>query len=599
VTVKRDSTTPIVTVGIPVYNGERFLSECLESLLDQDYRDFELLVSDNGSTDSTPDIVRRFERLDSRVQLVREEVNRGAAWNYNRLVGLARGSYFAWAPHDDVHSPRFLRRCVEQLDRDRSLVLCQGGVTEINAAGRPLHHWTSNRMAEEADPAERFGSVLDRYGLCFYICGVIRTEALRRTAKIGPYSGSDIVLLAELALHGRFGLVEESLFLHREHADRSVRRYSRDERSAWFSGTTQAREYPTWRLGLEFRRVLKRHSLSVTQRAQAERHIARWAWRHRQALVREAPPLRVRPRVQPAPSADQSAEVHPAGDLSRQSDPSVSLVTTLEGTEDSVGRALSVLAEQARGSNVQLVIVDSGQPVHVRLVAEAWVERFAAASFVSSATQGRPRLTAGIEAATGDVLVLHRMSRMPVPGWLEQLVSEASQPGVVVHGMNLDPRGRPDRPLLVGGAWRRTLPDCDPIGNIAARRDTLESLRGSDAGAAGLDSAYGLMARVRSLGLSTRAVPEAVTVRRGRLGLRTYLREHRHLGLLAASMDRTHAGGSSRFRSAKPRRNGQVARRGDGSVQVVAFGLQSLGWLVGTLRPGCNAWRDPSLRVES
>jgi hypothetical protein len=157
----------------------------------------------------------------------------------------------------------------------------------------------------------------------------------------------------------------------------------------------------------------------------------------------------------------------------------------------------------------------------------------------------------------------------------------------------------PQRRLLGGGAWRRTLPDCDPIGNIAARRDTLESLRGSDAGAAGLDSAYGLMARVRSLGLSTRAVPEAVTVRRGLLGLRTYLREHRHLGLLAASMDRTHAGGSSRFRSAKPRRNGQVARRGDGSVQVVAFGLQSLGWLVGTLRPGCNAWRDPSLRVES
>src|SRR6267142_5432239 len=103
-------TRPKVSVGLPVYNGEKYLPNTLKRLLEQDFEDFELIVSDNASTDGTPEICRMFAEQDPRVHYVRNEANIGLAANHNRTFELSRGELFKWAAHDDDFPPAMLAR---------------------------------------------------------------------------------------------------------------------------------------------------------------------------------------------------------------------------------------------------------------------------------------------------------------------------------------------------------------------------------------------------------------------------------------------------------------------------------------------------------
>lgn len=110
---------PRVSIGLPVYNGQQYLRQALDSLLAQTFHTFEVIISDNASNDATPEICRDYAACDPRIRYVRHDVNRGAAWNFNYVFGLARGVYFKWHAHDDMLEPTFLEQCVTILDHDR------------------------------------------------------------------------------------------------------------------------------------------------------------------------------------------------------------------------------------------------------------------------------------------------------------------------------------------------------------------------------------------------------------------------------------------------------------------------------------------------
>jgi glycosyltransferase involved in cell wall biosynthesis len=230
--------TPTVSVGIPVYNGDTYVAEAIESILAQSYGDFELLIQDNASTDRTEEICRAYQNRDPRVSYVRNEVNVGAIPNFNLVFQRARGPYFKWAAHDDICAPDFLRRCVEVLDREPEVVLCSGQTRLINDDGSPVRYDADSRCyvtndgtpvgivdpehrAEGAQPAGRFWDVLVRTMRTFEIFGLIRSDVLGRTRLHEPYYGSDKVLLAELSLNGRFRLLPEVLLYRRCHAAQS------------------------------------------------------------------------------------------------------------------------------------------------------------------------------------------------------------------------------------------------------------------------------------------------------------------------------------------------------------------------------------------
>jgi len=114
---------PRVSIGLPVYNGENYLEEAIDSILAQTYKDFELIISDNASTDRTPDICQAYANKDPRIRYYRNEKNIGAAVNFNRVFELSSSEYFKWAAHDDIIAPDYISECIEILDNDDSIVL--------------------------------------------------------------------------------------------------------------------------------------------------------------------------------------------------------------------------------------------------------------------------------------------------------------------------------------------------------------------------------------------------------------------------------------------------------------------------------------------
>ena len=208
--------TPLVSIGVPVYNGERFLRQALDTLLGQTLRDFELIISDNASTDGTADICRDYAARDARIRYIRQATNIGAPRNWNFVALEARGRYFKWAAANDFCDPRMLEKCVAVLNADPSVVLCYGRaciVDEETEEHRPYEHEVS---AVDPRPSERFKTVFRSRLLTGNVMqGVIRLDVLRRTPLEPLYPYGDMVLMAELALLGRFVLLPEILFYRR------------------------------------------------------------------------------------------------------------------------------------------------------------------------------------------------------------------------------------------------------------------------------------------------------------------------------------------------------------------------------------------------
>jgi glycosyltransferase involved in cell wall biosynthesis len=243
-----------ITIGIPVYNGDRYLSDAIDSILAQSYGDFDLLISDNASTDGTEEICRTYAEKDQRIRYIRQLQNVGAAANHNLLVPMTDSLYFKWAAHDDLLAPGFLAACVDVLDRDSSVVVASPASTLIDESGLPLPYsaehggmidhagvlWPvmpeKNDGLTSSDPAVRFKAVLLNMFMCVEIFGLMRRSALLRTSLQGPFSSADKVVLAQMSLLGRFWLGEEALFFRRCHAQQFSASASGAYRAEWFSG---------------------------------------------------------------------------------------------------------------------------------------------------------------------------------------------------------------------------------------------------------------------------------------------------------------------------------------------------------------------------
>jgi glycosyltransferase involved in cell wall biosynthesis len=217
-------TTPMVSVGMPVYNGEKYLRQALNSLLAQDYEDFELIISDNGSTDRTREICLEYAGSDQRIRYYRAEANQGAAWNYNQVFALAQGAYFKWAAHDDECLPRFLSRCVETLEQaSASVVLVYPKSELIDAEGKVIGLDQDCLETRRPRPHQRFADLLRNVSKASTVFGLIRAEALRKTRLIDRFIASDYVLLGELALLGELWEIPDVLFRRRFHPEISAK----------------------------------------------------------------------------------------------------------------------------------------------------------------------------------------------------------------------------------------------------------------------------------------------------------------------------------------------------------------------------------------
>lgn len=281
---------PRVSIGLPVYNGERFLGLAIESLLAQTFRDFELIVCDNASTDRTREIVESYATRDSRVRVLSNPRNIGLANNMNRTVAESKGDYFQWAAHDDLWDPRYLERCVTALDEDPGAVLACVNTRDIDeegkflAAGNEYRAGTVsvNGLATQPIAHERFYDMIGLEHVCEPIFALMRGSVLRKTPLHGRYADADRVLLAEMSLHGRFQVLPEALFYHREHTHRSVHVHpGRHERSVMMDPANEGKIlFPHFKELWEFLKAVGRSPVAFGERLRCYRYLFGWASRY-------------------------------------------------------------------------------------------------------------------------------------------------------------------------------------------------------------------------------------------------------------------------------------------------------------------------------
>jgi glycosyltransferase involved in cell wall biosynthesis len=275
------SAVPPLSVGLPVYNGANYLAESLEALLGQSYGDFELIISDNASTDSTPDICQHYAQQDSRIRYFRQPRNIGLSPNHNFAVEQARAELFKWASNDDLYARDLLERCVDALDGNPDVVLAHSWTAMIDSSGA-VTKATEYPLATASPRApDRFRSLLfddggDDDG------GVIRTQVLRQTAMKESYHHADRTIIAELSLYGRFYQVPDWLYFRRDHPERAERACPtvRSRCANMDPRRADRLRHPVVRLYGEYIwayiSMIRRAPLSPADRRECYRHLAQW-----------------------------------------------------------------------------------------------------------------------------------------------------------------------------------------------------------------------------------------------------------------------------------------------------------------------------------
>ena len=211
--------TPRVSFGVPVRNGEDCLPKCLDSLLAQDFSDFEIIVSDNASTDSTPELLEQYAAKDDRIRLALGDENVGIIENFNKLTRLARGEYFRWVGSDDWLEPSYASKCVAALDADRAAIVATSYFTLHFDSGEVAAERYAGELPDSEQAARRLARMLWFFGAGPAVYdpnySMIRREVLQQIGGLQIHPSNDWVLAAELSLRGRMIQVPEMLF-HRE-----------------------------------------------------------------------------------------------------------------------------------------------------------------------------------------------------------------------------------------------------------------------------------------------------------------------------------------------------------------------------------------------
>ena len=217
-----NASNPKISIGIPVYNGEKFIRKCIESVLQQTYKNFELIISDNASTDSTSKICEEFLRKDNRITFVRQNKNMGQNWNFNFLLEKANEEYFVWVAADTIILPEFIEKNIAVLESQDKTVGC---ISKIK-----IDHTYVDKFKTEKKILKKVGLVYRPFDTLpitgnymerirkylkhfpwemFY--SVYRTEALRESFVHDFFIGHDAGFVLNVLKHGEIQVVNQFL----------------------------------------------------------------------------------------------------------------------------------------------------------------------------------------------------------------------------------------------------------------------------------------------------------------------------------------------------------------------------------------------------
>ena len=272
------ASLPRLTIGLPVFNGENFLSESIEALLGQSYGDFELLISDNASTDSTPDICQKYAKMDDRIRYICQPYNIGLSPNENFLMRQSRTELFKLASHDDLYARDLIKQCVAALDKHPEVVVAHAREVRIDTEGKLTEALSYPVAADALRAPDRFRSMLFD-GWDDYTYGVMRRRIMLRTHLLGSHHLADRTFNIELNLHGPFYLVPEWMYFRREHPERTEP-YTVRTRAAYMDHRRTSRLHPSIRLYAEYIwayvTAIKSAPIPAAEKRECFRYLVSW-----------------------------------------------------------------------------------------------------------------------------------------------------------------------------------------------------------------------------------------------------------------------------------------------------------------------------------
>ena len=284
---------PLVSIGLPVFNGADFLEYALDTLLSQSYQNIEVIVCDNASTDETQSIVERYCRNDERVKYHRHEKNLGAAFNFNSTFHMSSGEYFRWAAHDDIVHENCIEQSVIAMESDDSICLVHPLTGQIDENGDITgHQYTGidSMIPESATASEQYRILIQERGAWVRIFGLIRSSVLRSTALFDNYVGSDLTLIGELGLNGKVHDIDSVLFWRREHAQTSTTgkyKVRRRRLSFWDTSKNPRIALPEWRLNTEMLRSVTRQKIPLSRKIRCSISVFGRMWIKKRLLVKD------------------------------------------------------------------------------------------------------------------------------------------------------------------------------------------------------------------------------------------------------------------------------------------------------------------------
>ncbi|MGB4268685.1 MAG: glycosyltransferase [Spirochaetota bacterium] len=216
---------PTVSIGMPVYNGHRFIREALDSVLAQTFTDYELIISDNASDDDTQLICNEYCKKYSRIKYVRHKKNLGPYWNFNFVTQNAKGKFITLLAHDDILEPMFLEKTVKYMLQEPSAVLVASDFQIIDQNGTELGVEKLTKIRGDIDWEKRFVEFF-KYPISnvfFCIYGLMKTEICKSVYQSAPEpkiaTGSELPILARFAIAGEIVAIPIVLRKYRKHSD--------------------------------------------------------------------------------------------------------------------------------------------------------------------------------------------------------------------------------------------------------------------------------------------------------------------------------------------------------------------------------------------
>ena len=283
-----DNHTPLLSVGMPAYNSEKDIRDAVDAILNQTFTDFELIISDNASTDNTQTICEEYAAKDSRIKYVRNATNVGASDNYNNVFKLSKGKYFKWASSNDYCAPSFFEKCIAQLELDPNIVLAAPKTRLYSHTIENHLDYKDNIATDSDDPVERMLHAIDNIRLNNAMNGVIRSSALRATPLIIPFFASDSCLVCELALHGKLIELPEPLFYRQMDEESSTSMQSEETmREHYQPNSKKPMRFQNWKIHKYYFDAVHRAKLSPSDTRKLYKELCRRMVWHKNMLLRD------------------------------------------------------------------------------------------------------------------------------------------------------------------------------------------------------------------------------------------------------------------------------------------------------------------------